>query len=191
MFIYAIPALRNCPAVSVLLPDAPQASYLAEGLYHVVSREPLFHLKNASDLHGVSVSTISCQACILRRSCHGTLTLNQGELVLEPDLDYCSTSPEPFFAIIELVPTLARVFQHVPHSNHVLHAYSLGEALHSILSSVHMELAELPDVQTMSVESVDRLEAPIAQYYSSISRPHHKRWSHASFFAQLSCSRLS
>ena len=169
MFNYAILALRNCSAVSVLLPDAPQAFYLAEGLYHVISREPLLHLKNASDLHGVSVSTISCQACILRPSCHSTLTLNQGDLVLEPDMVYCSTSPEPFFANIQLVPSPAKVFQHAPYSNHVFHAYSLGEARNSILSSVRMELAELPDVQRMSVESIDRLAAHIAQYYWSMS----------------------
>ena len=169
MFDYAIPALRNCPATSVLLPDAPQAFYLAEGEYHVISREPLFHMKNASDIDGVSVSMIPCQACILRPSCHSTLTLNQGDLVLEPDMDYCSTSPEPFFATIELIPSLEQVFKHVPHSNHVFHAYSLGEARHSVLSSVRMELAELPDVRRMSVDSIDQLAHPIAQYYSSIS----------------------
>ena len=92
MFDYAIPALRNCPADSVLLPDAPQA-FLAEGLYHVISSELLLHMKNASDIHGVKVSMIPCQACILRPSCHSTLTLNQGDRVLEPDMDYCSTSP--------------------------------------------------------------------------------------------------
>ena len=169
MFDYAIPALRNCPANSVFLPDAPQAFYLAEGLYHVISREPLLHMKNASDIHGVSVSMIPCQACILRPSCHSTLTLNQGDLVLEPDMDYCSTSPEPFFATIELIPSLEQVFKHVPHSNHVFLAYSLGEARHSVLSSVRMELAELPDVRRMSVDSIDQLTHPIAQYYSSIS----------------------
>ena len=36
MFNYSILLLHNCPAVSVLLPDAPQAFYLAEGLYHVI-----------------------------------------------------------------------------------------------------------------------------------------------------------
>ena len=66
----------------MLVTDAPRAFYLAEGLYHVISREPLLHLKNASDLHGVGVSTNSCQACILRPNCHSTLTLNQGDLVL-------------------------------------------------------------------------------------------------------------
>ena len=45
MFNYAIPALLNCPAISVPLPDAPQTFYLAEGLYHVISREPLLHPK--------------------------------------------------------------------------------------------------------------------------------------------------
>ena len=169
MFDYAIPALRNCPANSVLLPDAPQAFYLAQGLYHVISREPLLHMKNASDIHGVSVSMIPCQACILRPSCDSTLTLNQGDLVLEPDMDYCSTSPEPFFATIELIPSLEQVFKHVPQSNHVFHAYSLGEARHSVPNSVRMELAELPDVRRMSVDSIDQLAHPIAQYYSSVS----------------------
>ena len=169
IFDCAIPALRNCPATSVLLPDAPQAFYLAEGLYHVISREPLLYMKNASDIHGVRVSMIPCQACILRPSCLSTLTLNQGDLVLEPDMDYCSTSPEPFFATIELTPSLEQVFKHVPQSNEVFHAYSLGEASHSVLSSVRMELAELPDVRRMSIDSILQLAQPIAQYYSSIS----------------------
>ena len=169
MFDYAIPELRSGPANSVLLPDAPQAFYLAEGLYQIISREPLLHMKNASDIHGASVSMIPCQACILRPSCHSTLTLNQGDLVLEPDMDYCSTSPEPFFTTIELIPSLEQVFKHVPQSNHVFHAYSLGEARHSVLNSVRMELAELPDVRRKSVDSIDQLAHPIAQCYSSIS----------------------
>ena len=169
MFDYAIPALRNCPANSVLLPDATQTFYLAEGLYDVISREPLLHMKNASDIHGVNVSMIPCQACILRPSCHSTLTLNQGDLVLEPDMDYYSTGPEPFFATIELIPSLEQVFKHVPQSNHVFHAYSSGEARHFVLSSVRMDLAELPDVRRMSVDSIDHLAHPIAQYHSSIS----------------------
>ena len=167
IFDYVIPALRNCPD-SVLLPDAPQF-FLAEGLYHVISRQPLLHMKNASDIHGVRVSMIPCQACILRPSCHSTLTLNQGDLILEPDMDYCSTSPEPFFATIELIPSLEQVFKHVPQSTHVFHAYSMGEARHSVLNSVRMELAELPDVGRISVDSVDQLAHPIAQYHSSIS----------------------
>ena len=165
MFDYTIAALRKCLAISVLMPDAPQAFYLAEGMYHVISREPLLQLKNASDLHGVSVSMIPCQACILHPSCHSTLTLNQGDLVLEPDMDYCSTSPEPFFPTIELIPSLEQVFKHAPKTNHVFLAYSLGEARHSVLA----ESAELLDVQRMSVNSTDQLARPIAQYYSSIS----------------------
>ena len=194
MFKYVILALRNQPAVSVLLPDAPQAFYLAEGLYHVILREPLLHLKNASDLHGVSASTISCQACILRPSCHNTLTLNQGDLVLEPYMDYCSSSPEPLFATIQLVPSLAKVFQHVLHSNHDFHAYLLGESHHSILSSVRMELAELPEVQRMSVESTDRLadwQHLSHSYIRQFLRPHHMPSSRISPFALPSCSRLS
>ena len=45
----------------------------------------------------------------------------------------------------------------------------MGEARHSVLNSVRMELAELPDVRRMLVDSIDQLADPIAQYYSSIS----------------------
>ena len=83
-------------------------------------------------------------------------------------MDNCSTNPEPFFATIQLVPSLAKIFQRVPHFNHVFRACSLGEARYSIFSRVRMELAELADVQRMTVESIDRLAAPIAQYYLSI-----------------------
>ena len=62
---------------SVLLPDAPQAFYLAESMHHVISRDPLHHMKNASDVHGISVSMIPCRACVLRPSCHSALTLNK------------------------------------------------------------------------------------------------------------------
>ena len=136
MFDYAIPALRNCPANSVLLPDAPQFFYLAERLYHVISREPLFHMKNASDIHGVSVLMIPCQACILRPSCHSTITLNQGDLVVKPDMNYCSTSPEPSFATIELIPSLEQVFKHNPQSNHPIMSFApIPWAKHVIPSS--------------------------------------------------------
>ena len=42
---YSIPAHRNCLVHSVLLPEAPQASYLADGLYHVISRTARFRSK--------------------------------------------------------------------------------------------------------------------------------------------------
>ena len=43
---YSIPALRNCLVDSVLLPEAPQASYLGDGLYHVMSRTARLQVKN-------------------------------------------------------------------------------------------------------------------------------------------------
>ena len=73
-------------------PDIPKVFYFAEGMYPVISREPLFHLENASHISDVSVSMIPCQACILRPSCHSTQTFNHVHLVLEPHMDYCSTS---------------------------------------------------------------------------------------------------
>lgn len=169
LYNYAIPALRNCPVQSVLLPDAPQAFYLAEGMYHVISRESVLQVTNNSRIHGIAISTIKCQACIMRPSCSSTLSINQGELVLTPDMDYCETHPDPFVATIALSPSLEQVFKHVPQANSLFNVYSLGEARQSVLESVRMELAELPDVQRMSATAVDDLTRPIAEYYSSIS----------------------
>ena len=191
MFDYAIPALRKCPATSVFLPEAlPQALYLAVRWYHVSNREPIVHMKNGSDINGVSVSIILCQACTLRPSCHLTLTLNQKNLVLESDMDYCSTSLEPFFAMIELISSLEQVFKHIPQPEHIFNAFPLSGARHCVLSSVRMELAELPDVRRSSVDSIDQLTHSIAQYYSSIFRQHHKPSSFVSFFVPPFCSRM-
>ena len=90
-----IPALRNCPVSSILLPEAPQAIYLANGVYHLISRNPTMDIKNDSRTHGLSLSTIDFQACVLRPSCERTFYINQGDLVLSPDMDACKTTPEP------------------------------------------------------------------------------------------------
>ena len=112
---------------------------------------------------------IPFRACIVRPSCHSILTLNQRHLVREPDKDYCSTSPEPLFATFELIPSSEQVFKDVSQSNHFFHAYSLGDARHSVFNSVRMELAELPDVRRMSIDSIDQSAHPKAQFYSSVS----------------------
>ena len=190
MLNYAIPALRNCSATSELLPDAPQAFYLTGGMYHVISCEPLLHMENVSDKHGINVSRTPCQVCFLRPSCYTTLTPNQEDLVLYPHLDYCSTSLEPVFATTELIPLLKQVFKHVPQSNHVFHAYSLAEARHSVLSSVLMQLSAFPDVQRMSVGSIDQLASHFAQYHFQFLRTHHKPSSCVLFFVPPFCSRL-
>ena len=90
-----IPALRYCPVTSVLLPEAPQAIYLANGVYHLISRHPIIDIKNDSRSNGLSLSTIDCQACVLRPSCESTLYIIQGDLFLSPDMDACRTTPEP------------------------------------------------------------------------------------------------
>ena len=84
-------------------------------------------------------------------------------------MHYCSTRLEPFYATIELIPSTEQAFKPVPQTDFVFHAYSLAEACHFVFSSIRMKLAELPDVQRMSVDSIDQLDRPIAQYYSSIS----------------------
>ena len=120
-----IPALRNCEVKSVLLPDAPQAFCLAEGMYHVISRAPYLRVKSDTRAIGLSIYTIKCQACVMRPSCSSIISFNQRNLVLYPDLDFCETNPEPFLASIELTPSLNKVFSHVPSiSTADFYAYS-------------------------------------------------------------------
>ena len=66
---YSIPALRNSSVDSVLLPEAPQAFYLADGLYHVIFCTARLQAENDIDGLSVSVSFLQCQACLVRRSC--------------------------------------------------------------------------------------------------------------------------
>ena len=88
-----IPALRNCVS-SILLSEAPQAIYLANGVYHLISRHPTIDVKNDSRSNRLSLSTIDCQACVLRPSCESTLYINQGDLVLSPNMDASKTTRE-------------------------------------------------------------------------------------------------
>ena len=81
-------------------------------------------------------------------------------------MDFCETRPEPFLSSIEL----NQVFAHVPAIGSAeFQAYCTSEARQSVLGSLRMELAELPDVQHMSPETLDQLTESIAKYYSSIS----------------------
>ena len=166
---YDVPSVRNCKVESILLPDAPQAFYLADGMYHVVSRHPALRMKNDSRSAGFTISTLTCQACIVRPSCSSTLSFNQGDLVLTPDMDFCETHPLSLIASIQLTLSLDQVFKHVPPASSHFHVYSVAEASQSVLNSVRMEVAEIPDVKRMSPEALDQLTKSIADYYSSIS----------------------
>ena len=55
---YSIPTPRNCLVDSVLLPETPQASYLADGLYHVIYRTARLQVKNNTDGVPVYISTL-------------------------------------------------------------------------------------------------------------------------------------
>ena len=162
------PALRNCPVTSVFLPKAPQAIYLANGVYHLISRHPTIDIKNESRSNGLSLSKIDCQACVLRPSCESTLYIKQGDLVLSPDMDACKTTPE-HIATIKLAPPLNQVFQNVPFDRLNFPSYSIGAARKSILESVQLELTEIPDVRRMDPETLQKLTEPIVANYTSLN----------------------
>ena len=111
---FSIPVLQNCHVESVLLPDVPQAFYLADGLYHVISRKRHLPMMDDTRSHGTRMSTIECQACVIHPGCSSKLTLNHGDFVLNPDMDYCETRPEPFITKVQLTPSLQKVFESVP-----------------------------------------------------------------------------
>ena len=106
---YDVPSVRNCKVESILLPDAPQAFYLADGMYHVVSRHPALRMKSDSRSAVFYISTLTCQACIVRPSCSSTLSFNQVDLVLTYDMDFCETNPLHLLASIQLTPSLDQV----------------------------------------------------------------------------------
>ena len=93
----------------------------------------------------------------------------QGDLVFTTEKGLCETIPQHFIASTQFTPSLDQVFRHVPQASSRFHVYSIAEVSQSVLNSVRMELAQLPDVQCMSKESLDDLTRPIAQYYSTIS----------------------
>ena len=168
-FSQDIPALRNCPVSSVFLPEAPEAIYLANGLYHLISRNPTMDIKNDSRAHGLSLSTIDCQARVLRSSCESTIYINQRDLIPSLDMDASKTTPEPYIAKIKLAPPLNQVFQNVPFDKLNFPSYPVGAARKSILESVQLELTEIPDVRRMDPETLQKLTEPIVAHYTSLN----------------------
>ena len=122
----------------------------ADGLYHVVSRIPTLQLKNDTTGLPVAITTLRCQACFIRPSCSSTLTFNHGDVVLTPDMEFCETRPEPFVAFVQLTPSVEAVFSTLPSATADLNVYSIGPARQEILSSIQLELADLPHVRNMT-----------------------------------------
>ena len=76
---YDTPPLSNFKEESALQPKSPKAFYLADSLYHTISRDPNFQMRNSSGAAGLSFSTLSCQACLVRPSCKSKLSFNRGD----------------------------------------------------------------------------------------------------------------
>ena len=110
-------------------------------------------IKKDNRKDGLSLSTIDCQACVLRPSCEKTIYLNQGNLVLSPDMDACKTTPEPYIATIKLAPPLNQVCQNVQFDRLNFSSYSISAAQKSFLESVQLELTEIPDIRRMDPET--------------------------------------
>ena len=87
---------------------------------------------------------------------------------MNPDKDYCETRPEPFIAKVQLTPSLQKVFESSPPPRVEFDMYSHSEVRKSVLTSVRMELAELPKVHTMDFDELKEVAESISHYYASI-----------------------
>ena len=134
-----------------------------------LSRHPTIDIKKDSRSNGLSLPTTDCQAFVLRPSCESTLYINQGDLVLSPDMDACKTTPEPYIAALKLAPPLNQVFQNVPFDRLNFPSYPIGPARKSILESVQLELTEIPDVRRKDPEILQKLTEPIVAHYTSLN----------------------
>ena len=107
------------------------------------------------------MSSIDCQACVLRASCKGTIFINQGDLALSRDMKTtpaCKTTPETYIATIKLAPPFNQVFQNATFYQLNFLSYSIGAARKSILESVQLELTENPDVRRMDPETLQKTD---------------------------------
>ena len=117
---------------------------------------------NDTNSHGTRMSTIDNQAFFIRPGCSLKLTLNHRDLVLNPDMEYCETRPEPVVAKVQLTPLLRKVFESLPPPSAEFNMYSHSEVRKSVLASVGMELAELPEVYTGDFDKIKVVAEPIS-----------------------------
>ena len=122
-------------------------------------------MKNDSRSAGLTIRPLAYQAC----KCSNTLYYSQGDFVRTPYMNVCETQPLPLIASFQLTPSLDQVLKLVPPASNLFHVYSVAKARQSVLNSVRMELAEIPDVKRMSQEPLDQLAKHIPVYSSPIS----------------------
>ena len=129
------------------------------------SRTARLQIKNSSDGLPLSISTLQCQACLIRPSCSSKLTFNHGDLVLIPEIDFCETRTETFVASVKLTLSLAAVFNTLHLASAGLNMYSFGGDCRENVSNVQLELAALPHVRTMTGEDHRTVDQQISHYY--------------------------
>ena len=163
------PSFANWLVDSVLLPEAPQASYLADGLHFIKFRFARLRVKNDTDSLPVSISTLRWQVCLMWPSSSPTLTFKHGNLVLTPAVDLCKTRFEPFVASVKLTSSLAAVVCTFTPPSADLNVFSFRKICRKITSSVQLELPALPHVKTLTSEDLRTVAQPISHYYTTTS----------------------
>ena len=94
------------------------------------------------------------------------MTLDHGDLVSNPDMDYC----EAFWAICHQSASntiVEKDFESFPPPSAALNLYCHSQVRKSVLTSVRMELAQLPKVPTLDFDKFKEVTKYIFHYHAS------------------------
>ena len=165
---YSNPAPCNCLVDYVLLSEAPQASYLADCLYNVLSRTAYLQVKNDTGGLPYACPASSVKPVVFDLAVCQQSPSTKAILFLPPTWTF--VKPNPSLSLhLSNSTFFAAIFNTVPSASADLNVYSFGEARREIASSVHFELAALPHVKTMTRGDLRTVAQPISHYYTIIS----------------------
>ena len=135
--------LKLCEQEVLPLSQQPQAEYLYESTYLLISADGNFLKQNFTK--GKQAREIKgCQSCLIKPPCRGRIQLPSGGLVLRPDPETCMEGPENFVSILpapQLGPIFGALADVARDLTSSLDSYLKGE----ILDHVRLNLAQLVD----------------------------------------------
>ena len=112
-------------------------------MFHVVShQQPALRMKNDSSLNGLTISPYNCQRCNIRPSCSSICSVNQGDLVLIPDMDFSDDPLTPFMASLQLNSSLYQIFNDVLNASAKFPVYFPAMARRFVLQNFGNELVD-------------------------------------------------
>ena len=141
---FNIPAtvLKLCAQEVVALPQHPQALYLFDSTYLLISAIGDFTMQNMRKQGEVRVP--GCQSCLVKPSCKGGLQLPNAGLFLTPDLLTCIQESSDIVRILP-TPLMRPLFEGLKELEEVISHELMGDVHQSLLWHLKLNLAGLLD----------------------------------------------